>query len=118
MAQTFDVGRLFLHVLKVEPGPLVHFGTSQEIERPFRRSRVVVVRLWPLRRALAIGWWRKTGFTEEQALTKALQGYGIDLYNEDVTNPETRAVIRENVAKVSKTFDDEWLIVDTLGLSK
>lgn len=118
MAETFDIGRLFLHLLKVEPGPLVHLGSSQEIERPYRHSRVLVVRLWPLRRAVALGWWHDTGLTEEEALTRALQGYGIHLYGEDVTNPETRAVIRENVAKVSETLDDEWLIVDTLGLSK
>lgn len=118
MAQTLDIGPLFVHMLKVRPGPLIHFGSSQEVERPYRHSRVVVMRLWPLRRALAFGWWRDTGLTEEQALTKALQGYGIDLYNEDVTNPEVRAIIRENVAKVSETVDDEWLILDALGLGK
>lgn len=120
MANTFDVGRLFFDLINVRGGPPVHFGKSQEIEKPFRHSRVVVFRLFPLRKGLVVGWWRSSGLTEEQALTRALQAWGIDLYKDSraLEDPDVRAYIRDNVARATETVEDEWLIVDTLGLDR
>jgi len=115
---TFDVGPLFFHLVSLEPAPLVHFGQSQEITRPYRSSPVVIFRLFPFHVGLVMGWWRNGGLTEEQALSKAMQAYGIELFSGDIDDPEVRASIRENIAKATHTVEDEWLIVEALGLHK
>jgi len=119
MAQTFDVGRLFLHLVNLKGGPLLHLGKSQEIERPFRSSGVVVIRLFPLRKGLVLGWWRNTGLSEQEALIKALQAWGVDLYNDDLLDDvDVRGYIRDNVAKATQNIEDEWTIVDALRLDR
>lgn len=70
--QTHDVGRLFVHPISLEPGSSrLHRCVTQEIERPYRRSRSVAVRLAG-RRGLVIGWWQPTDLTEDEALVQAL----------------------------------------------
>lgn len=117
MARTRDLGRLFFAMLRLEPAPLIHIGTSQEIEPPFRRSRVVVFRL-PFHRGLAVGWWRSSGLSEEEALIKAFHGYGFNLTEDELMDPEVRVKVRNTVARCTETIEDEWIIVSALGLDQ
>lgn len=116
MAQTHDFGPLFFTTLDLVPGPLLHSGWSQEVEPPFRASRVIVIRLPFLNKGLALGWWRKTGMDEEEALLAAMSGYGLDLYDADLDDPGVRQKIRENIAQHADDVDDEWTIMQAMGV--
>lgn len=117
MADTRDFGRLFFHVVDLQPGPFLHTAPTQEIEEPFRSSTSLIVRFWP-GKGLVIGWWRDSGMDEEEALLAALDGWGVDLYDADLEDEETRQTIRENIASKVDTLDEEWLIIDALGVSE
>lgn len=73
--KTHDLGPLFVHGIKLrKDSPLVHTFPSHEMEEPYRRSNTLILRLPRGHRGVAIGWWRRTTRTEEQALLEALQG--------------------------------------------
>ena len=56
VSETHDLGRLYVHGLKVPTsGPLVERGTSHEVETPWRVGRCVVLRVWKW--AAVVGWW-------------------------------------------------------------
>lgn len=116
MAQTFDIGPLFFQVLELRPGPLLHTGVSQEIEEPYRRSDVLVVRIPFTGRGIAVGWWKESGFDEVQALETAIAGHGLDVFDIDLEDEDVRDQIRANVAKNSSSLDEEWQILNALGV--
>ena len=65
------VHRIFWHSVNVKwYTPPVLFGTSWELDHPFRRSRTVIVRYW-WGRSLVLGFWSKTGYDEDHALLNA-----------------------------------------------
>lgn len=114
--QTTDIGRSFFHVIRVRPDtPLKHRAITVEIEPPYRRSNSLILRLTPTR-ALVLGWWTDTEWDAEDALTAAVQGWGIDPYSDSLEDPETKQIIRENIAAQSKDLDSEWTIVQALGV--
>lgn len=118
--QTHDFGKAFFHLINVRPGTeLVHLADfAQEIEPPFRSARPVVIRLFPFRKAVVIGWWRNTNMGEEQALLKAVSGWSAPIGAEvDLENDEVRATIRDNVAKQGLDPDSEWTIISALGVA-
>lgn len=119
MATTVDIGRLFFYVIKVRPGtPPLHTAPTFEVDPPFRRSRSLIVRIpFGFYSALVIGWWRASHASEEEALYAALDGYGIDLYDEDVdlSDPEVKHAIRDVVSRSGLDMDDEWKIIRMLG---
>lgn len=59
MAETHDLGRLYVHGMRVpwRTPPIQLRGTSHEVEEPWRIGRCVVLRLLLLPYALVIGWW-------------------------------------------------------------
>jgi hypothetical protein len=114
--QTTDIGRAFFHVIHVKRGtPTFHMADTVEIEAPYRRSRSLVIRL-TFRRALVLGWWRDTSWSEEKALMEAVAGWGIDPYDDSMEDPEVKQLIRSNVASQSKDVDSEWHIISALGV--
>jgi hypothetical protein len=78
--KTHDLGHVFCHVINVKPGTeLLHWAPTNEIEPPFRTARSAVIRLFPLRKALVVGWWRDSHLGEEEALLRAVSGWNIPL---------------------------------------
>ena len=59
MAETRDLGRLYVHGMKVpwRTPPIQLRGTSHEVEEPWRIGHCVVLRLLFLPYAVVIGWW-------------------------------------------------------------
>lgn len=65
------VHRIFWHTAPVKwYTPPVLLGLSWEIDHPFRRSRVVMLRYW-WKRSLVLGFWGKTEYDEDHALLNA-----------------------------------------------
>lgn len=78
MADTHDVGPLFWHVVGITRGtPFAHRASSIEIQHPFRVARPLVLHIWP-GKGLVLGVWRRTGWTEEEALRAATQAVDVD----------------------------------------
>lgn len=74
MNDTLDVWRFFAHWISLDASsPRFHRAPTQEMDEPYRRSNSLVVRFWG-ERGLVLGWWRDTGYTEDQA---TLQGLGV-----------------------------------------
>jgi len=73
MPETHDLGPLFIHRVRLEPGTaLLHRAPTNEIEEPYRRSNSVVVRLFR-RFGVVFGWWKHDpDRTEDEALLAAL----------------------------------------------
>lgn len=83
MTDTRDLGRAFLHPISLRSeSPLVHIATTHEVDHPYRISKSLVLRLWRSK-GLVLGWWRKTGRSEEVALLEALQGHETALLDDD-----------------------------------
>lgn len=58
---THDLGSLFVVFMRTTgDAPLVSRSPSWEQEKPFRFARTYVLRLWPLRFAVGVGWWRSS----------------------------------------------------------
>jgi hypothetical protein len=76
-----DLGQFFVMPIWVDASaPLAHRAPTREIEAPFRVSlRSIVLRLWPLRRALVVGRWHPSGLSEEEALQAAVAGHEVGL---------------------------------------
>lgn len=98
MARTHELfgTRPFFQFIQIAKGtPVFHKAIqSQEIDEPFRAAKPIIIRLpfWPtlhfyrtmqgeyyvlsftvtFRKALAVGFWHKTGFEEHEALVRAL----------------------------------------------
>ena len=89
---------------------------SQEIEPPFRRANSFFFRFPFTTFGIIFGWWKDTDLSEEEAILLAMSGYGLDLYDEDLENDDTRDLIRRNIADNVEDIDDEWQIVQALGL--
>jgi len=79
IATTKDLGPIYFHRLTypVKPRGLMERAYSQEIDGEFRRGYGTSVRLPFTKQALVIGVWKKTGYTESQALTYAINGRGL-----------------------------------------
>lgn len=79
MAKTKDFGSIYFHRLTypINPVDFIEKAYSQEIDEPFRKGVGISVRLPFTKEALVIGVWRKTGYTESQALTYAINGRGL-----------------------------------------
>jgi hypothetical protein len=79
MANTKDIGSLYWHPTsyKIKPKELWEKAESQETEYPFRRGAAIIVRLPFSKKALVMGIWKETGFSESEALTSAVNGRGL-----------------------------------------
>lgn len=77
--QTKDVGNIYWHSLTYpyKPKGLVERADTQELDHPFRRGKGIAFRVPFSRKALVMGVWKKTGYTESQALTYAIKGRGL-----------------------------------------
>lgn len=73
---TKDLGPFYTHGITypVKPKELFEKAESQETEVPFRRGAGFAVRFPFTRKAIVIGKWKKTGYTESEALTYAING--------------------------------------------
>jgi hypothetical protein len=76
MAKTKDLGIFYWHGItySFKPKELIEKAETQEIESPFRHGRGVALRLPLSKRGVVVGKWSKTGFTEGEALTYAING--------------------------------------------
>jgi hypothetical protein len=77
--QTKDVGNLYWHPLTYpyKPRGLAERADTQELDSPFRRGKGIAFRVPFSRKAIVVGVWKKTGYTESQALTYAIKGRGL-----------------------------------------
>lgn len=117
MANTKDFGRFFVQFVSlIETAPLFHTATAQAIEPPYRSSKVAIFRIPRTGWAIALGWWRDSGLNEEQALLAAMEAKGLDLYDVDLDDDSVRAAVRENIAAHSESWDEEWEIINMLGV--
>ena len=73
---TKDIGSFYFHKITypVKPKELFEKAESQEVEFPFRRGAGFAVRCPLTKKALVIGRWKETGYTESEALTYAING--------------------------------------------
>lgn len=129
MAETKGLGRLYFHTMKLAAGsPFLHTAPTDELDPPFRKGRGLVIRLWKIfdrslrkhewdYRAIVVGIWTGKHPNEEAAVSSALQGWGMDVYDEeDLTDPDIAAVIRDNIARHTSDVDEEWTILSHLGV--
>lgn len=73
MPDTHDLGPIFVQSIWLrDDSPMFHLAPTFELESPYRESKSLVVRSPFSRRAFVFGWWRKTGRTEDEALTAAV----------------------------------------------
>lgn len=79
MATTKDIGNYYWHGLTYpyKPKGLYEKAETQEIDEPFRHGSGVSIRIPFTKRAIVIGKWAKTGYTESEALTYAIRGRGL-----------------------------------------
>lgn len=114
--KTRDLGSAFLHLARFagDELPLVARIPSQEIDPPFRRSNSILFRVPFTSYGIVVGWWQKSGFGEEEALMTALSAYGLDLYNDDLSDPEVRMRVRERIAEHVDDPDDEWVVMSMI----
>lgn len=124
MADTHDFGRLFVQPLRLQKtSRRVHLAPTQEVDPPFRRSKGLVLRLRG-ERGVVLGWWRKSGLDEDAALLAALMipGYNtmeqrtFEYDEEHLMSEKDKA--RSQVASNSLDLDDEWALLQTLGLDE
>jgi hypothetical protein len=81
--KTHDVGPIFVQFVRLKRGTaFLHTATTFEIVEPFRRSQSIIVHCWP-GRGLVVGFWRRTGWTEEEALRAATQAEDFDPLDEN-----------------------------------
>lgn len=77
--RTRDIGNFYWHNLEYsyKPKGLWEKADTQEIDAPFRRGAGLAVRVPFTRKAIVIGHWRETGYSENEALTYAINGRGL-----------------------------------------
>ena len=77
--QTKDFGTFYWHSLTYpyKPKGLYEKADTQEIDPPFRRGKGLAFRFPFSKKAIVIGKWKKTGYTESEALTYAIKGRGL-----------------------------------------
>lgn len=117
-----DLGPLFFQFIRLSKGtPLVHKGTTVEIEHPFRICRNSLIVRLPGRWAVVLGIFRATVEDEDEAMRMAIQAVDSQILDESghllehfEQSQETAA--RTQVARHSTDPDDEWQLLDTLGL--
>lgn len=118
--QTFDIGPLFFSPARFETNlarmPL--FGTlpSQETEPPYRCSTVLFARIPFTKFGGFVGWWVKSKTDPDSALMKIIAAEGFDL--DDEIDDEDKRTVRALVANHAEDWDDEWKILNMLGLDE
>lgn len=77
--QTKDIGNFYWHSLTYpyRPKGLFERAYSQELDPPFRRGHGIAIRFPYSKSAIVLGIWKKTGYTESEALTYAIKGRGL-----------------------------------------
>lgn len=132
MPQTHDLGRFFAYrALLKKDAKRFQTAPTQEIDEPYRKATSLVVRLWG-QRGVILGWWRKSGLSEVEALTAATQIPGHSSLQSRTMIPKRdadgevqsflglseaeRAQARKTVSKNTENFDDEWAALSMLGL--
>jgi hypothetical protein len=120
MTQTRDIGPFFAHTIYLDPlkAPRFQDGNTQETDEPFRRSksRVILLRR-KTGRALVLGKWVHTGFEEEEALLRAFTHEGFGGIEIPDYRPGEEDAARAVIARHATDLDDEWNIIEHLGLS-
>jgi hypothetical protein len=81
MAQTHDIGSFYWHTINYgfKPKELWEKAESQEIDPPFRHGKGIAIRVPFTTRGVVLAKWKKTGFSEAEALTYAVNGRGLKL---------------------------------------
>lgn len=111
--RTFDFFNLFVTFIWVKPvSPLMHISQVNELDGRCRTSRALFLRFWPLRRAMGVGIWRKTGFTPRQMFLNSFESREVPLTG------DLRETVRRVVADNSLDADDEWQILQMLELDQ
>lgn len=91
VSETHDLGRLYVHGLKVPTsGPLVERGTSHEVETPWRVGRCVVLRVWKW--ATVVGWWGADRTLDELQAAESLAApvdVSVDMIRDDFRPEDT-----------------------------
>ena len=95
MATTKDIGKYYWHGLTypIKPKCFWEKAETQEIDEPFRSGKGIAIRMPLTRRAIVIGKWSHTDYTESQALTYAIRGRG--LKKEEVNWDAIRQGVKE-----------------------
>lgn len=107
MAETHDIGRLYVHGMRVpwRTPPVQLQGTSHEVEEPWRIGHCVVLRVLFLPYAVVIGWWGPPRTLDEVKADEdktfmARRGPRIDELRETGVpvdlGPDTYGVVRVN----------------------
>ena len=79
MALTKDLGPFYGHAIfyRLKPKGFIERAYSQEIDGEYRKGFGLAFRLPFTCHGLVLGVWRKTGYTERQALSAAIGGRGL-----------------------------------------
>lgn len=113
------LGRYVTAIWLIPGAPIFHRHEVDELDGQCRTSTALFVRLFPFRLALGFGRWRWTGMTEAQMFKKHFQARNIDLHDEDGNlDPRYAQAARETIARNAKDLDDEWQILQAVGLEQ
>lgn len=116
--RAITLGKIYIHPMRLPIGrQRFNIATTQETSPPYRRGKGLMIRVFGDWR-VAIGVWTKSIPDEETALMLAMHGRVDKTMFEDGRLAErfVRKAALEKVAANADSLDDEWRIVDALGL--
>jgi|GEM_PF-3781976 len=116
--RAITLGKLYIHPMRLPIGrQRFNAASTQETKPPYRRGKGFMIRIFGDWR-IAVGIWTKKIPDEETALMLAMNARRDDLFGPDgkIAERFVRRAALEKVAAHADGLDDEWRIVDALGL--
>lgn len=118
--QTTDVGPLFFATARFETNldrlPLLGTLPAQQTDPPYRRGAAVFLRIPLTKFGGFVGLWGRPVTDPDSALMEAIAGEGFAL--DDEIDEEDKRTVRTLVADHAQNWDDEWTILNVLGLDQ
>lgn len=94
--------------------PLVETASVTEVEEPYRAGRGLIVRLWPTRRAVVVGYWKRPQEgvmrSETEALETALESHLLPTSVEEIASwgePDAVTDDTEAMPDTVMVYDDQ-----------
>ncbi|MFE9834016.1 hypothetical protein ACFYP4_02535 [Streptomyces sp. NPDC005551] len=118
--RTIDFLGLYVGFIRLNPrSPLFHRFEVSEYEGKCRTSRATFIRLFPFNAAVVVGRWHKSGLSQLEMVEQLMAARNIDLYDEEGSlDPRFEQRARQKIADQATDPDDEWTILEMVGLAE
>jgi len=117
MAKVLTVGPFYFQILRLERGTdLIHIADTQEVLYPYRMGKALVLRIGGI--GFVAGIWVGAAEDEDLAMALAIKARPDQLFDDEgrLLDRFERQQMRKDVARSVTSLDEEWKIVDALGL--